>query len=370
MDSHDDGRLEQARDSRLARTPRAGVSAAGLVVPGWDLKPCVEPTAARGSGSGRRNRRIGIAASLGRGANAPATGSRRFSKPTARWGSRQRCPNRGGPHRTPFWRGRRSADTKTSASARSTGCSRQDGHDHAQRGRAATRARAMIARSSAGPGSSGTHSWVEPTALAVLALRREGLGSHARVQEGVRLLRDRAHRHRRLELREQGDLRPRPPSISRNHGAGPAGSGPRTGRAATGRKRHSLPARNVAEREGRGFAGLGPAGAACLGQIARRGRSVVGGLFREPCRTSRRGPAAGYVAAGRGEERQWSSSMPIDDETIAPGSTRPPISEDQAATLLFGAGALAAGGLGAKFIYDSRRMVPAVGGLHRHSRFV
>lgn len=42
------------------------------------------------------------------------------------------------------------------------------------------------------PWTSGTHSWVEPTALALLALRREGLGSSARVQEGLRLLRDRA----------------------------------------------------------------------------------------------------------------------------------------------------------------------------------
>jgi hypothetical protein len=42
------------------------------------------------------------------------------------------------------------------------------------------------------PWTSGAHSWVEPTAMAVLALRREGLGDHARVQEGLRLLRDRA----------------------------------------------------------------------------------------------------------------------------------------------------------------------------------
>jgi hypothetical protein len=39
-----------------------------------------------------------------------------------------------------------------------------------------------------------THSWVEPTALAVLALCREGLQSHARTQEGVRLILDRAIR--------------------------------------------------------------------------------------------------------------------------------------------------------------------------------
>jgi hypothetical protein len=34
----------------------------------------------------------------------------------------------------------------------------------------------------------GTHSWVEPTALAVLALRRAGRTTHQRVQDGVRLL--------------------------------------------------------------------------------------------------------------------------------------------------------------------------------------
>jgi hypothetical protein len=37
-----------------------------------------------------------------------------------------------------------------------------------------------------------THSWLEPTAMAVLALRRAGLGQHPRVLEGYRLIRDRA----------------------------------------------------------------------------------------------------------------------------------------------------------------------------------
>lgn len=37
-----------------------------------------------------------------------------------------------------------------------------------------------------------THSWVEPTALAVLALRGEGLGSHPRVREGLQVIADRA----------------------------------------------------------------------------------------------------------------------------------------------------------------------------------
>ncbi len=42
------------------------------------------------------------------------------------------------------------------------------------------------------PWVGGTHSWVETTALAILALRREGHASHERVQTGLRLLRDRA----------------------------------------------------------------------------------------------------------------------------------------------------------------------------------
>jgi hypothetical protein len=42
------------------------------------------------------------------------------------------------------------------------------------------------------PWVSGTHSWLEPTALAVLALGRAGRGDHPRVREGMRLIRDRA----------------------------------------------------------------------------------------------------------------------------------------------------------------------------------
>ena len=38
----------------------------------------------------------------------------------------------------------------------------------------------------------GTHSWVEPTATAVLALKAAGKGNHRRTREGVRLLIDRA----------------------------------------------------------------------------------------------------------------------------------------------------------------------------------
>jgi hypothetical protein len=40
--------------------------------------------------------------------------------------------------------------------------------------------------------SNGAHSWIEPTAMAVLALRRYGFVRHYRVREGLRLIRNRA----------------------------------------------------------------------------------------------------------------------------------------------------------------------------------
>jgi hypothetical protein len=43
--------------------------------------------------------------------------------------------------------------------------------------------------------NAGAHSWVEPTALAVLALQGAGLGGHLRVADGVRLLLDRQLPH-------------------------------------------------------------------------------------------------------------------------------------------------------------------------------
>jgi hypothetical protein len=42
------------------------------------------------------------------------------------------------------------------------------------------------------PWVAGTHSWVEPTAMALLALARGGFADHARARDGVRLLLDRA----------------------------------------------------------------------------------------------------------------------------------------------------------------------------------
>ena len=44
------------------------------------------------------------------------------------------------------------------------------------------------------PWIDGTHSWVEPTAMAILALEGEGLGHHPRVEEGIRVIQNRALR--------------------------------------------------------------------------------------------------------------------------------------------------------------------------------
>jgi hypothetical protein len=59
-----------------------------------------------------------------------------------------------------------------------------------------------------------THSWLEPTALSILALRRRGLGNHARVRDGLRLIRDRALAHGGWNIGNSSiygtDLRPQP----------------------------------------------------------------------------------------------------------------------------------------------------------------
>ena len=45
------------------------------------------------------------------------------------------------------------------------------------------------------PWVDGTHPWIEPTAMAILALCRDGQGDHPRVKEGIRLILDRALDH-------------------------------------------------------------------------------------------------------------------------------------------------------------------------------
>lgn len=42
------------------------------------------------------------------------------------------------------------------------------------------------------PWVAATHSWVEPTSMAIMAMRRHGLRNHERVRDGLRLIRDRS----------------------------------------------------------------------------------------------------------------------------------------------------------------------------------
>jgi hypothetical protein len=60
----------------------------------------------------------------------------------------------------------------------------------------------------------GTHSWVEPTAMAILALCREGLRNHPRVQAGIHLILDRSLKHGGWNYGNPAvfgrDLRPQP----------------------------------------------------------------------------------------------------------------------------------------------------------------
>ena len=42
------------------------------------------------------------------------------------------------------------------------------------------------------PWVAGTHSWLEPTAISIMALDRQGLGDHPRVEEGIKMILDRA----------------------------------------------------------------------------------------------------------------------------------------------------------------------------------
>ena len=118
------------------------------------------------------------------------------------------------------------------------------------------------------PWTVGAHSWVEPTALAVLALRREGFGASDRVQDGLRLLRDRA-------VVTGGWNCGNKETFGRALRAQPAATGlallalahtEPSGNQAEGCL--PIPPRNPAERAGRGVAGLGRAGAARLGPSA------------------------------------------------------------------------------------------------------
>ena len=90
------------------------------------------------------------------------------------------------------------------------------------------------------PWVDGTHSWLEPTALAILALCRAGLADHPRVNAGIELILDRALDGGRLELWEQVRFRDRAAPAARPDGARPPGPGRPGDRSAGGSRAAGL----------------------------------------------------------------------------------------------------------------------------------
>jgi hypothetical protein len=133
------------------------------------------------------------------------------------------------------------------------------------------------------PWVEGTHSWVEPTALAVLTLGREGHLEHPRVVDGVRLLADRAIESGGWNYGNNvvygRSLRPQPaPTGLALLALARAGSGKRVDRAAT-YLRSTLPGLRAASSLAWGLLGLrawGLAPAASTGWLAESAARVIG----------------------------------------------------------------------------------------------
>ena len=109
------------------------------------------------------------------------------------------------------------------------------------------------------PWVDGTHSWLEPTALAILALCREGLAGHPRVDAGIELILNRSAREGWLELWKQDRLRPRSASPARPHGPCAPGPGRARRSVAGGGTRARIPAPGPSQPGARGLPRLGSA---------------------------------------------------------------------------------------------------------------
>ena len=112
-----------------------------------------------------------------------------------------------------------------------------------------------------------THSWLEPTAMAILALNRLSLHDHARVDEGMLIITDRALAHGGWNPGGKAvfgrELRPQP---------GPTGiamlalaTRATKGRPERGGSGHHLSSSSVTRRQGPDLPGLGRARPPCLG---------------------------------------------------------------------------------------------------------
>ena len=218
-----------------------------------------------------RRRRPGAGRSSG-----GLTGSKRCKKPTARWASRLRYRARAGPLRMRSCSGtrwrcttqarRRAAawllEQKGNAIAVDTAIGSVVGHDTTLVG---------------WPWVEGTHSWVEPTAMAILALDREGFGDHPRVAEGIRVVLNRALAHGGWNYGNTSvfgrQLRPQP-GTDRPGPAGPGGSRERAP-PPSDRSGHRLSAADPPRRPGSDLPGLGGARPAGLERLPSRGRGLA-----------------------------------------------------------------------------------------------
>jgi hypothetical protein len=152
----DDAARAIAGLTRLQQADGSVAPADGLSSPGWPTSLAIlADVAVHGNGSDADNGSVGFIEGTGARANRPGQQAKRFS--------------------TEFNRPR-AVEWLLEAKGESLKVSALMGHD------------AMLV---GWPWAEGTHSWVEPTAFAVIALKAVGLGDHERTREAVRLLRDR-----------------------------------------------------------------------------------------------------------------------------------------------------------------------------------
>ena len=138
------------------------------------------------------------------------------------------------------------------------------------------------------PWVAGTHSWLEPTALAILALRRDGLHNHPRITAGIELILDRALEAGGWNYGNKSvfgtELRPQPgPTGLALLALASSGEESRVGLRGSG-----LPAPNTPGHRGAGFAWLGHPWPSGSPRLSHRSRNVAGSILRRLYRQARR----------------------------------------------------------------------------------